>query len=68
MKELFISAVIIFAIIVSFSLGIKLVGGSDTFKAGILVEKAIKDCEVALPRNQKCVIVGYEFKIEEIKQ
>lgn len=46
-------------------LGVNLIKGRIEYIKGEQAVHAIKQCEAKLPRNQKCVIVGYEFKIEE---
>lgn len=51
-----------------FVLGVIVTESTVRYKSGVEVEKAIANCEANLPRNQKCVVVGYEFKIEEIEE
>jgi hypothetical protein len=68
MKEaIAIALLALFSLICGITLGAGAAADTNTYRLGVATEKAIKDCEATLPRNQKCVIVGYEFKTEEIK-
>lgn len=50
-----------------FVLGGSISKGNPEYIEGEQAVLAIKECEAKLPRNQRCVIVGYDFKIEENK-